>query len=259
MLLESCVEFNISGARLAPDLQAARGRNLHHLPFQFTARVLPFQEPPPGQHARVDVPQKAPATAPRRSACTMPPCSHCFAPSRGKTCATTPGAAPPPWPPSCWAWRWRLPCMSSTHRRWTSSRRPCAPSTASPTWKCAPCKARWAKTCLPRSPPTPTWPAPTRCWRPRPWPALQSKRPALPPSPCACWGPMPCCCPPWPRPSCPGHGKARRVMPSLPPPPFTSTPLRYSRWACRPRAASPAPRCNCKPACAPWPCKSQAP
>ena len=23
--------------------------------------------------------------------------------------------------------------------------------------------------------------------------------------------------------------------------------------------ASPAPRCNCKPACAPWPCKSQAP
>jgi len=64
-------------------------------------------------------------------------------------------------------------------------------------------------------------------------------------------GPMPCCCPPWPQPSCPGLGKAQRVMRCLPPPPFTSTPLRYSRWACRPRAASPAPRCNCKPACKP--------
>ena len=73
--------------------------NLHHLPFQFTARVLPFQELPCRANMRglmcLKKPQPPP---PRRPACTMPharTASHL----RGKTCATTPGAAPPPWRP----------------------------------------------------------------------------------------------------------------------------------------------------------------
>ncbi|RQO77610.1 hypothetical protein DBV10_22590, partial [Acidovorax sp. FJL06] len=55
-------------------------------------------------------------------------------------------------------------------RRWTSFRRPCAPSTASPTWSCGPCGATCPRRCTSAWPPTRRWRASARCWGCRRWP-----------------------------------------------------------------------------------------